>query len=397
MAASREGHYRGVRERPCGRYATEIRDQWKKTRVWLGTFDTPDGAARSLRGTKVKTNFTHSSSGAAFSTILIGFCFLFQLQQLKQQQQQQGATIWGQPKVAHQVYPSSLVVFERDYLSLDKRYPRLFISPECSKVTLTGLGIILGFPSILLSEDAGAEQKERPAMTSTEPVKLECATTVWNAKMILMSGLSQNSLEELSSERSYDDRVPHLCNMLRFAVLKKDQYIMAIGGPWDTVDGGDPSVDDSSLVQTVLRYAKDVTQLDLRNCRHWNRFLEACFISGRCKLIVLEPLQIHYDRVGKDGLFSHKEVTVLYVPDLSDCLPSIETWREQWLAHKKAVAERRRLLEFKKEVYCFYKLQTTILACFTFTQQRRQPSVGFLSPVAWPGTMISYCSVYQHP
>ncbi|KAE9455669.1 hypothetical protein C3L33_12427, partial [Rhododendron williamsianum] len=346
MAASREGHYRGVRERPCGRYATEIRDQWKKTRVWLGTFDTPDGAARSLRRAK--------------------------LQQLKQQQQQQGATIWGQPKAAHQVYPSSLVVFERDYLPLDKRYPRLFISPECSKVTLTGLGIILGFPSILLSEDAGAEQKERPAMTSTEPVKLECATTVWNAKMILMSGLSQNSLEELSSERSYDDRVPHLCNMLRFAVLKKDQYIMAIGGPWDTVDGGDPSVDDSSLVQTVLRYAKDVTQLDLKNCRHWNRFLEAW--------------GIHYDRVGKDGLFSHKEVTVPYVPDLSDCLPSIETWREQWLAHKKAVAERRRLLEFKKEVYCFYKLQTTILACFTFTQQRRQPSVGFLSPVAWPGT-----------
>lgn len=68
-----------------------------------------------------------------------------------------------------------------------------------------------------------------------------------------MSGLSKNNLEELSALKSLDDRIPHFCNILRFAVLKKDRSFMAIGGPWDTVDGGDPSVDDSCLVQTVLR------------------------------------------------------------------------------------------------------------------------------------------------
>lgn len=72
--------------------------------------------------------------------------------------------------------------------------------------------------------------------------------------MILMSGLSNNALEELSSERNYEDRIPHLCNMLRFAFLKDGSSFMAIGGSWDTIDGNDPSVDKSTLVQTVSRF-----------------------------------------------------------------------------------------------------------------------------------------------
>lgn len=70
-----------------------------------------------------------------------------------------------------------------------------------------------------------------------------------------MSGISSDALNELCLDKSADERIIHFNNILKFAILRKDRAFMAIGGPWNaTVDGGDPSVDDSSLIQTAIRW-----------------------------------------------------------------------------------------------------------------------------------------------
>eukprot|EP00899_Mesostigma_viride_P029793 jgi/Mesvir1/999/Mv17537-RA.1 len=239
------------------------------------------------------------------------------------------------------------------YLDLKRRYPKLHISTDFCRLSpcihaSKGAELARGDDGSSVPEppipfhhavkfDMGTidlDEGETEATISSKDGSIVAdpatgAPTQYRACVMLMTGIEPEryaaalkaAVAAASSSKGGDsgagENPEHLHQLIKFLLIKSD-HIAPVSGWWSQeVDGGNPGDvgDESALVRTAVRAARERVGLDLSGCQTWTRVME-----------------IHYEREG--GV---REVAVFLLPDVWNALPDPASWPAVWKQHETRV------------------------------------------------------------
>ncbi|XP_061449393.1 cell cycle and apoptosis regulator protein 2 isoform X2 [Rhineura floridana] len=205
-----------------------------------------------------------------------------------------------------------------DAMEILRRYCSIQLPKEFYDVRLCWLDtfpltqpLTLRHPSRIQVANPAEEvpQVDEDTMQDTQPEDINPA---YSAKVLLLSspGIEEfyrNCLLYIEDPSDQRESPNHPTKQIKFLLGKKVDEAVLIGGEWSpSLDGPDPAANPMVLIRTAIRCTKAQTGLDLSGCTKWFQFAEFRYL--------------------REGSPSHQERTMVFLPDIWSCMPSLEEW-----------------------------------------------------------------------
>ncbi|XP_053222988.1 cell cycle and apoptosis regulator protein 2 isoform X4 [Podarcis raffonei] len=238
---------------------------------------------------------------------------------------QKGNEPWGVKKLRHEPpqYRVQLACYAVnspfcDAMEILRRYCSIQLPKEFYDVRLSWLDtfpltqpLTLRHPS-RIQVASTAEEAPQGDEGTTQEAQPEDANSAYSAKVLLLSspGIEEfyrNCLLYIEDPSDQRESPEHPTKQIKFLLGKKADEAVLIGGEWSpSLDGPDPAANPMALIHTAIRCTKAQIGLDLSACTKWFRFAEFRYL--------------------REGNPSHQERTVVFLPDIWSCMPSLEEW-----------------------------------------------------------------------